>query len=116
MPAIGLAFGSFAALPITKALGYRKSLILANVIGLASVGGSLIEKIVFICVGRFFFGLSIGILQVAGTSFLIETVPSKLMGIFGPLINVNINTGILLGTFMGLIIPHDSSSSDFLTS
>lgn len=103
-------------MPITNALGYRKSIILANLIGIVAIGVTLIEKVVAICVGRFFFGLSIGILQMAGTSFVIETVPGKLMGVFGPLINIGINTGILIGTFMGLIIPQDDTSPDFMTS
>mmetsp|Transcript_23132 Transcript_23132/g.30825 ORF Transcript_23132/g.30825 Transcript_23132/m.30825 type:complete len:133 (+) Transcript_23132:322-720(+) len=116
MPAVGLAFGSFGAISITGSLGNRKSILLANLIGIVGVGVSIIENIFAICIGRLIFGFSVGVLQVAGTSFVIETVPGQLMSIFGPLINININTGILIGTFMGLIIPQDSSDPDYMTS
>ena len=43
-------------------------------------------------------------------------MPGQLMGVFGPMINIQLNIGVMLGTLMGLIIPSDSTEKGYLDS
>ena len=68
-----------------------------------------------ICIGRLIFGFSVGVLQVVGPAFTFETMPSSMMGLCGPYMNVLINMGILIGSMMSLTVP-SQDADDYLTS
>lgn len=72
---VGLACGSFASLSLMNRVGKRRSLIFANCIGAIGVAFTLVKNIYFICIGRIILGASVGVLQVVGPSYIIETVP-----------------------------------------
>ena len=98
-----------------SAFGKRKTLIWVNLLGLGGVLITLVQNLITICAGRLIFGFSVGVLQVVGTSFLVETMPSSMMGFCGPYVNILINVGILVGSIMALAIP-TVDSADFLGS
>ena len=57
-----------------------------------------------------------GQVQFSGPCYVFETMPGQLMGVFGPMINIQLNIGVMLGTLMGLIIPSDSTEEGYLDS
>ena len=88
-------------------MGRRKTIIIFNVLSIIGLCTSLIEKLASIVIGKFIFGFSVGVLNVAGPKMLDETVPVELLGAFGIATNVYICFGIGLATLIGVGLPED---------
>ena len=97
-------------------IGKRKSLIFANMVGAVGVAISLVQNLYTFCVGRLIYGFSIGVIQAVAPSFLLQTVPSETINIFGPMISFSINIGVFTANAMAFILPTDSSDPNYLTS
>lgn len=60
-----------------------------------------------ILVGKLFFGICAGVINIAGPKMLDETVPIHLIGAFGIATNTYICLGIFLATLLGAGLPKD---------
>ena len=65
----------------------------------------MIKSFYAFCAGRLVFGVCIAIWQTVGPTFLVMTIPSELMVVFGPFINILINLGIFLASVLAYILP-----------
>jgi MFS family permease len=85
--------------------GRRKTILVFNIISIISLCTTLILRIPAITIGKFVFGFSSGVINVAGPKMLEETVPEELLGAFGIATNAYICLGIGLATIVGAGLP-----------
>lgn len=78
---------------------------MTNLVGMVGISITLIKSIYAFCVGRLIFGVCIGIWQTAGPTFLVMSIPSDLMVVFGPFINILINLGIFIASALAYVLP-----------
>ena len=105
IPYAGFISGTFIAPIIMGKISKRATMIVANMIGMVGISITMIKNFYAFCAGRLVFGVCIGILQIAGPTFLVMSVPPDLMVIFGPFINIIINFGIFLNSLLAYILP-----------
>ena len=65
---------------------------------------TLTDNSVLLCIGRFIYGLPVGVFSVYTPKFLSETAPIEIKGSAGALNQVQISLGILIAFAMGLQI------------
>jgi len=80
-------------------------MLLFNIIGALAVGSTMFLNFYAICFGRLVFGFCGGIFGVALPRMIEETVPSNLLGPFGIVTNLSVNTGGLVAILMGAGLP-----------
>ena len=106
IPSVGFIIGTFIAPIIMGKISKRLTLVVANLIGIVGISITLIKSSIYaFCAGRLVFGLAIGIMQTTGPILLVMSIPSDLMVIFGPLINILINLGIFLASVFAYVLP-----------
>lgn len=88
------------------AFGRWNGIMLANV--LCVIGNAVSMFINFPCllIGRLFFGIAAGQFQVFCPKFIVEITPPEIKGPLGGLIQLFVNTGILLAFCLGFEFPH----------
>jgi len=64
-------------------------------------------------IGKFLFGFSSGVINVAGPKMLDETVPTDLLGAFGIATNAYICLGIGLAMIVGAGLPEEGDIQGF---
>ena len=72
---------------------------------MVAISITLIKSIYAFCAGRLVLGVCIGIWQIVGPTFLVMSIPSDLMIVFGPFINFLINFGIFLASVLAYLLP-----------
>jgi MFS family permease len=82
-------------------------MIIFNFIAIIAVLSTLFLNVYLICLGRLVFGICGGIFGVALPRMIEETVPHQLLGPFGVITNLSVNTGGLIAIMMGLGLPDD---------
>ena len=90
------------------------TILVFNILSILGTCTSLIEKLASIVIGKFIFGFSVGVLNVAGPKMLDETVPVDLLGAFGIATNVYICFGIGLATLIGVGLPKDGDIEGYI--
>ena len=80
-------------------------MIIFNLVAVFAVGSTLFLNVYAICFGRLVFGFCGGIFGVALPRMIEETVPSNLLGPFGIVTNLSVNTGGLVAILMGAGLP-----------
>jgi len=104
---LGAAIGSFAGGKLIQ-FGRRRMMLVFNVVGVVAVGLTLILNVYAICLGRLVFGFCGGIFGVALPRMIEETVPQRLLGPFGIVTNLSVNTGGLVAILMGAGLPESA--------
>ena len=107
-PIIGLLFGGLVG---GKIVTYGRSKTLLSM-ELLIIVASLIQQYLSIptlIAGRFLLGFGSGVMNVAVSKSLYETVPESLSGTFGTLTNLYACIGGLIAALLGLILPHEPS-------
>jgi MFS family permease len=105
---LGAAIGSFAGGKLIQ-YGRRKMMIIFNAIGIIAVLMTLVLNVYSICFGRLLFGFCGGIFGVALPRMIEETIPQNLLGPFGVVTNLSVNTGSLVAILVGAILPDPST-------
>lgn len=103
---LGMAVGSFSG-GIAIQMGRRKTSIIFNILSVISLCTTLILSLPAIVIGKFLFGFSSGVINVAHTKMLDETVPVDLLGAFGIATNLYICFGIGLAMIVGAGLPEE---------
>lgn len=101
---LGMAIGSLICGSFIKH-GRRKTFIMFNIIGMATIIPQLFNNIVTIFIGRFFFGICTGILASTGAKMIDELVPVRLLGLYGPATSVFMTFGMFNSMILGLMLP-----------
>ena len=83
----------------------RLTLILTNIVGMFAISITMIKSFYAFCAGRLVFGACIATWQTVGPTFLVMTIPSELMVVFGPFINILINLGVFLASVLSYMLP-----------
>jgi MFS family permease len=60
--------------------------------------------------GKFFQGLGSGMILSAASVYIPETVPIKLVGGFGSLLNLGVTLGLSVYMFLSLLVPTDPAA------
>ena len=87
--------------------GKMKMILVLDVILLAVIGICMINDIVVIAFGRFFWGLCAGSLSVMCPKYLNEFLPIEKKGTYGALNQLMCTIGIMFPSCMSLAIPRD---------
>ena len=101
----GISAGSLFGGDYVQSLGPKKTIIIFNVFGLIGSIMSLQLSFKFMCLGRFFFGLTSGVLLCATSRVLEDTIPVRLIDKgFGTSTNIlmQLFTFMLLLTAIGM--------------
>jgi MFS family permease len=105
---LGIAIGSLlGGLAVQK--GRRRAIFIFD---LMTICGSVICQYLSVptlCLGRFICGLAAGVLNIALSKSIIETVPEQYTGLFGSFSNFYIAFGVMLATVTGAVLPHDKA-------
>jgi MFS family permease len=80
-------------------------MLIFNFVGIVAVLLTLFLNVYTICFGRILFGICGGIFGVALPRMIEETVPAKILGSFGVITNLSVNTGSLVAILMGIGLP-----------
>lgn len=75
---------------------------LANGLLTLGVTFTLFDDYVYLCIGRFIYGLSVGTFSVFCPKYISETAPTEVKGPAGALTQVCITFGILVAFSVGL--------------
>lgn len=87
--------------------GRRKTVLIGNLIILASYALQLVINVYLLALGKFVQGVGSGMILSAASIMVPETVPTKLVSGFGSLINLGVVMGLSLYQFLGLLVPKD---------
>lgn len=101
---LGAAIGSILGGKLIQ-YGRRRMMLLFNFIAIVAVLMTLFLNVYSICFGRILFGICGGIFGVALPRMIEETVPAQLLGQFGIITNLSVNTGSLIAILMGIGLP-----------
>ena len=112
---LGAAIGSFAGGKLIQ-FGRRRMMLIFNFLAIIAVGLTLFLNVYSICFGRLLCGFCGGIFGVALPRMIEETVPSNLLGHFGIVTNLSVNTGGLVAILMGAGLPDTSDTQAMQTT
>lgn len=88
--------------------GRRRIIIIFNILAILSSLLSLILDFKVLCMARFLFGFSSGVILCATPKNIEETIPSKLLDYgFGISTNISINIAIMYSMLLGLGEPKE---------
>lgn len=107
----GCAVGALGVGPLTR-FGKLNTIIGANLILILGSGLSLIEGYGWLLVGRFIYGVSIGVFSVFCPKYIGETVPKEVSGPFGTLTQLCIAFGVQVPFTIGLFFKDFSDYND----
>lgn len=62
-------------------------------------------NIAAIFIGRFFFGITTGVLCSCGAKMIDEIVPTRYLGIYGPATSIFMTFGMFNSIILGLVLP-----------
>jgi MFS family permease len=104
---LGIAIGSLlGGMAVQK--GRRRAIFIFDFFTIVGAGICQYLSVPTLCLGRFICGFAAGVLNIALSKSIIETVPEKYTGMFGSLSNFYIATGVMLATVSGAVLPHSS--------
>lgn len=83
--------------------GRRFSTFIMNILILVGVAISLFQTIPTIFIGRFIQGCAAGVMQMCGIKSIFESVPGRLLGVYGSFTNIFLNSGGLICVILGAI-------------
>jgi len=114
---LGCVVGAGSAGSIMK-FGRRKALFLGTVIGVIGIGTTLVGTLTPIIIGRFWFGVSSGLLSVVVPKTTQEQVPNHYYEVISPIFILGQSIGVLVAFAGGLFLPSDPAellkSNDWL--
>lgn len=85
--------------------GRRNALLIACFIGIFGVSLTARLNFVTICLGRFLYGTSAGIMGITGSRYVEETTPSSYFDRVAPIYSVSQTIGGLIAYSLGFILP-----------
>jgi len=102
---LGALCGALFLSPILLKKGRRFSIFVGNFIGLfgCALLNILLEELMII--GRFFIGVTIGLLTTCVGIYVKEYVPYEIIGMCGSIYELNFSIGIFFSYFLGLNLP-----------
>jgi len=105
---LGIAIGSLLGGKAVQK-GRRRAIFIFDAFTILGAALCQYLSVPTLCIGRFVCGFAAGVLNIALSKSIIETVPEKYTGMFGSLSNFYIALGVMLATVSGLVLPHDSA-------
>jgi MFS family permease len=103
---VGLAVGSIISGKIVGK-GRRNAILMFECFVLIAVLFTMVQSLFTLCLGRFMFGISGGVLSAVMSISMNETVPKELYGSFGAMTNFYILLGLLISAAFGGVLPTD---------
>ena len=101
----GVALGAILASKIIET-SRRGPILIFNWIAMIGCMVSIIENFTIICIGRFIFGFSTGILLIAAPKVLEESIPNKYMWKgYGATTNIFVMLAIMMNMLLSTMIP-----------
>lgn len=113
MCSAGAATGSICCGFFMK-YGKKNIILAANFFVILGASICLAENTTVIIIGRFIYGMAAGIFSVAVPGFFNELCPTELKGALGGSIQILLNTGILIASALGLVVPDITKDEDFI--
>lgn len=101
---LGLAIGSLCSGPLLGK-GRRRTVLVGNAIVLCSFALQLEINVYLLALGKLMQGVGSGMVLSAASIMIPETVPTKLVGGFGSLVNLGVVLGLSAYMFLGLLVP-----------
>ena len=105
---LGLFIGSLGASKLIV-LGRRRASLLVQTAAIFGCALTLIRTLPTICLGRFITSFAGGVANIAMGKSIDETMPPRLVGIFGIQTNFLITVGIMFAMFLGAILPQNEA-------
>ena len=100
----GAMLGALFSGAFTK-YGKRKVIVILDLVLLASIGVCMVNRMVTICIGRFFWGVCAGSMSVMCPKYLNEFLPIEKKGTYGALNQFMCTVGIMFPSCFSLAIP-----------
>ena len=104
-----MAFGSIYSGAAIK-FGRRRALISASIAGMLGVGITTVMTFPTFIVGRFLYGVAVGMTSSVVSRMYEETIPVHLYSKCSPASMIACSTGTLLAFALGYILPHDNET------
>ena len=108
---VGAGIGSIFSASFMK-FGKLRMILVLNMILILSLLVCMMNNILLICVGRFFWGVAIGSFSVVCGKYTFEFCPMEYLGPFGGLSQLGISFGICIMAVMALGIPQPPLDKD----
>ena len=94
--------------------GRRQALIISAFVGMLGTGITMIQNFWAIVIGRFIYGLSVGMIAIAMPRLMEETVPNRLVGLFGSLYCLTFAVATLIAYALAVFLPPDEGHDEEL--
>jgi len=87
--------------------GRRRAILAMTVLIYVACGITMYLSFATLMIGRFVQGFAAGVLNMCCMMSVVESVPSRLCGMFGAATNIGLNSGCLICVLVGLALPSD---------
>ena len=77
-------------------------------------GITMIQNFWAIVVGRFIYGISVGMIAIGMPRLMEETVPNRLVGFYGSLYCLTFAVATLIAYFMAVFLPPDDNTEELI--
>ncbi|OMJ85248.1 hypothetical protein SteCoe_13484 [Stentor coeruleus] len=113
---VGQTIGCLIAPQLLDKFGRRKTVISQDILFIAASIMIVMPHTVPFGIGRFFTGLSTGVMATVNPIFINEVTPVEMIGKVGPLLVITSSIGLLCSYSFGLFLPLDNFSDDPLNN
>lgn len=100
----GSGIGAYLSGSLMK-FGKLRVILIMNLILIASILICMMNNILLICFGRFFWGFTYGVFTAVCGKYTFETCPMEYFGPLGGLCQLNISCGVFIMSLVGLGVP-----------
>jgi len=112
---LGMAVGAISGGKM-MAIGRRISVMLIDIVGLFGISITMYFNYYAILTGRFFFGVSIGLISAIVPRYIEDTVPYKYHYLMSTTFYIFTTVGLLVAFSLGAILPEDKDINHLLTT
>lgn len=109
---VGGIFGALISGKLANRYGRRKTLMIADLIGIFFGLFTIIPQTPFFGIGRFFSGMSIGAFGSINPLYMSEIAPPEMRGKVGSLTCLQIGLGLVISFSFSMMLPTENLDSD----
>ena len=107
----GAGIGAYLSGSFVK-FGKLRVILVTNLVLITSILVCMMNNILLICFGRFFWGFAFGIFTVVCGKYTFETCPMEYFGPLGGLSQMNVSSGVCIMSLMALAVPQPPLDKD----